>query len=230
MFSLIPAFHYGWKEMHKKLWIFLSLTILFSFVDIVGSILLRDANIDEILQMGNALELIPSNLILWIGLLMLVMICVNFFVISLVLAGLRGVPPMEYLHMKIKRFPAYLAAMILKYLVIGIGITLFVIPGLFLLLALYFTEYLIIDREMSLGDAFKSSWAMTKGFRMGIFFFEVNVFVISYLLSFPQSIWPNTVLTFAILALINVVWLPVVWNAAGWIYQFVSHEQLRKNI
>ncbi len=228
MFTLIPAFKYGWQEMQKKLWVFLVLTLLLSVADIFGNIMLKDMNINEILTMENALEMLPPNFMLWMGGLMLVMICINFFVVTFVLAGLSGVQPMTYLRMKIKRFPQYFIAMILKYLVIGVGLTLFIIPGLFFLLALYFIEYLIVDRDMPILDAFKTSWKMTKGFRTGIFFFEVNVFIIRYLLSFPQSLWPDTTLTYAIIALINIAWLPLSWNAQGWIYQFVSTNQIDK--
>ncbi|MCF7831972.1 MAG: hypothetical protein K9N05_00150 [Candidatus Marinimicrobia bacterium] len=226
MFTLIPAFKYGWQEMQKKLWVFLLLTLLISSVDIGGNIILKDMNISEILTMENAMNMLPPNFMLLMGLLMLVMVCINFFVVTFVLAGLRGIQPMTYLRMKIKRFPLYFVAMLLKYLAIGAGLALFIIPGLFLLLALYFVEYLIIDRDMSIIEAFKTSWNMTKGFRTGIFFFEVNLFIIGYILSFPQSLWPDTTLTYAILVLINVAWLPVSWNAQGWIYQFVSEGQI----
>jgi protein-S-isoprenylcysteine O-methyltransferase Ste14 len=135
---------------------------------------------------------------------------------------------MAYLHMKIKRFPVYVLAMILKMLAIGIGLLFFIIPGLLFLLAFYFMEYFIIDRDMSLMDAFRESWKMTKGFRIGIFFFEVNLFIIGYILAFPQSLWPDTLMTYAIIVLISIIWLPISWNAQGWIYQFVSTNQIDK--
>lgn len=228
MFTLIPAFKYGWQEMQKKLWLFLLLTLLLSASDIGGNIMLKDMNINEILNMENALEMLPPDFIPWMGLLMLAMLCINFFVVTLVLAGLRGVQPMTYLRMKIKRFPQYFIAILLKFLAIGAGLTLFVVPGIFLLLTFYFIEYLVIDRDMSILEAFRTSWNMTKGFRTGIFFFEVNIFIIGYILSFPQSLWPDTTITYVILALINIAWLPLSWNAQGWIYQFVSTNQIDK--
>ena len=226
MFTLIPAFKYGWQEMQKKLWVFLLLTLLLSASDIFGNIMLKDMNIDEILTMENTLAMLPPNFMLWMGALMLVMICINFFVVTLVLAGLRGVQPKTYLRMNIKQFPKYFIASLLKFIAIGAGLTLFIVPGIFILLAFYFVEYLIIDRDMSILDAFKESWNMTKGFRTGIFFFEVNIFIIGYILSFPQSLWPDTTITYAIIVLINVAWLPLSWNAQGWIYQFVSQNQI----
>jgi hypothetical protein len=135
---------------------------------------------------------------------------------------------MTYLRMKIKRFPQYFLVMILKMLAIGAGLLAFIVPGLVLFLALYFVEYLVIDRDVPVLDSFRQSWNMTRGFRVGIFFFEVNLFVIGMILGFPQSLWPDTTLTYAIIALINVVWLPISWNATGWIYQFVSQNQINR--
>ncbi len=228
MFSLLPAFRYGWQKMQKYLWTFLGLTLLLSATDIWGNIRLQDSNIEEIMMMEDAWRLIPSDLILWMSFIMLLVVCINFFVTGAVLSVLRSVPAVEYVQKKLRLFPAYLGLMILKYLAIGIGLLLFIVPGIIIMLGLYFAEYLLIDKEMGVQDALRASWEMTRGFRTGIFFFEVNVFIISYLLSFPQSLWPDTALTYVILALINVVWLPVAWNAAGYIYRFVSENRARR--
>lgn len=226
MFTLFPAFKYGWQEMHQKLWGFLLFTLLFSFADISNSYMMKDIVIPENLSVLQFAEMLPQNFVLWMGLTSIVLVLLNFFVVTFVLAGLRGLQPMTYLRMKIRRFPQYLLAMVLKMLAIGAGLMLFVIPGLLILLGFYLTEYLVIDRDLSALDALRKSWNLTRGFRTGIFFFEVNLFIIGYILSFPQSIWPDTTLTYAILALINVIWLPISWNAQGWIYQFVSQNQI----
>ncbi|MCK5816577.1 MAG: hypothetical protein KAH15_01100, partial [Candidatus Marinimicrobia bacterium] len=228
MFTLIPAFKYGWQEMHKKIWVFLLLTLLYSLADISNSYLMKDMIFTEDMNVMQFLEILPANFMQIISITSIALICLSFFVVTFVLAGLRGVQPLTYLRMKIKRFPMYVLAMILKMLAIGAGLLLFIVPGLFLLLAFYFMEFLIIDRDMPLLDAFRESWKMTKGFRTGIFFFEVNLFIIGYLLAFPQNLWPDTLMTYAIIALISVVWLPISWNAQGWIYQFVSENQINK--
>jgi uncharacterized membrane protein len=119
--------------------------------------------------------------------------------------------------------------MLLKYLLTGIGLLFFIVPGLLLMLAFYFAEYLLIDKEITLIKSLRQSAEITRGSRLGIFLFEVDVFIISYILAFPQNIWPDTVLTYVILALINLVWLPVAWNAAGHIYRFVSEMQLPRS-
>ena len=228
MFTLIPAFKYGWQEMHKKLWAFLVFTLIYSLADIANSFLMKDVTLSEDMGLMQFVEALPDHFILWTGITSLVIIIVSFFVTVFVLAGLRGVQPMTYLRMKINRFPVYFLGIILKLIAIGVGLVLFILPGILLLLAFYFVEYVLIDRDISLMDAFRESWNMTKGFRVGIFFFEVNLFIIGYLLSFPQSLWPDTTITYAIIALINIAWLPLSWNAQGWIYQFVSSSQIDK--
>lgn len=228
MFTLFPAFKYGWQEMHKKIWAFLLFTLLFSAADIASSYFMKDIAIDESMSFLQIAESFSPDFLMMLVLLSVAMIIINFFVVTFVLAGLRGVQPMTYLRLKIKLFPKYLLLMLLKMLAIGVGIMLFVIPGLLILLALYLVEYLLIDRDMPVLDTFKESWNLTKGFRTGIFFFEVNLFIIGMFLAFPQNLWPDTVLTYAILALMNVVWLPFSWNAQGWIYQFVSSSQIEK--
>ena len=225
MFTLLPAFKYGWKEMHQKIWSFLVLTLLFSLADISNAFMMKDVVFDENMGMLDMMEALPPNFVVWTLVTAFVLVIINFFVVNYVLAGLNGFSPMTYLRMKAKRFPQYLLVMILKMLAIGVGLLAFVIPGLIILLALYFVEYLVIDREMPILDCFKESWNMTRGYRTGIFFFEVNIFIIGMILGFPQSIWPDTTLTYAIIALINVIWLPISWNAQAWIYQFVSRNQ-----
>ena len=226
MFTLLPAFKYGWQEMHQKIWSFLALTLLFSLADISNAFMMKDVVFDENMNLLDFAEILPPNFAVWTAVTALVLILVNFFVVTFVLAGLNGFAPMTYLRRKVKRFPRYLLVMLLKMLAIGAGLLAFVIPGLILFLALYFVEYLVIDREMPVMESFRHSWNMTRGFRTGIFFFEVNLFIIGMILGFPQSLWPDTTLTYAIIALINVIWLPISWNAQGWIYQFVSSSQI----
>ena len=226
MFTLLPAFKYGWQEMHQKIWSFLVLALMFSFADISNAVMMKDVVFDENMGILDMIEALPQNFAIWTLVTAFVLIIVNFFIVNFVLAGLNGFPPMTYLRMKIGRFPQYLAVMILKMLAIGAGLMAFVVPGLIFLLAFYFVEYLVIDRDMSIIESFRESWNMTRGFRTGIFFFEVNIFIIGMILGFPQSLWPDTALTYAIIVLINIVWLPISWNAQGWIYQFVSQNQI----
>ncbi|MDD3095430.1 MAG: YciC family protein [Candidatus Neomarinimicrobiota bacterium] len=229
MFTLLPAFRYGWQQMQKNIWTFALLALLLSLADIGGNIKLKAAGIDEILMLERPWEYLSVDIVLWMGAFLVFAACLNFFVVTLVLAILHGEAILPYLKRKIRLFPAYLGLMLLKYLLTGIGLLFFIVPGLLLMLAFYFAEYLLIDKEITLIKSLRQSAEITRGSRLGIFLFEVDVFIISYILAFPQNIWPDTVLTYVILALINLVWLPVAWNAAGHIYRFVSEMQLPRS-
>lgn len=228
MFTLLPAFKYGWQQMQKKLTLFLLLTLFFSAANIASSYLLKDFVIDENMDFMNLAEIIPVDTMLMVAGISFALMIINFFVIVFVLAGLRGEEPMTYLTRKFKLFPNYIFLMILKMLAIGVGLILFIVPGILLMLGLYFMEYLLIDKEMCVFDTFKASWDITKGYRTGIFFFEFNLYVIGMFLAFPQTFWPNTVITYAIMVLINLAWLPFSWTAQGFIYKMVSRNTIDK--
>jgi hypothetical protein len=227
MFTLIPAFRYGWQTMHKYFWTFIGFTFLLSAGDIWGSIKIKASNINELIMMENGWRLIPGDFYVWIGILMFILIFVNFFIITLVIGVLRGENPQDYVFKKLHLLPSFVGLMLVKYFLVAAGLMLLIVPGIIIMLGLYFSEYLLIDKEIKISEALRSGWDLTRGFRTGIFFFEVNVFIISYLLSFPQSLWPDTVMTYGILALVNTIWLPVAWNAAGHIYEFVSDHKGR---
>lgn len=54
-------------------------------------------------------------------------------------------------------------------LVFALGLAAFVIPGLFLLVSLYFWNVFVILEDQNFIEAFKSSWAITKGNRLELF-------------------------------------------------------------
>ncbi len=221
MFSLLPAFRYGWQQMQKYIWSFALLTLLLSLSDIALSIKFTAAGFDELLVLEQPWKYLSSDILLYTALFLFLSLCLRFFIITMVLAVLREEPLLPYLKRKIRLFFPFLGLMLLKYLIITLGLLLFIIPGIFLMLSLYFAEYLLIDRESSAFESLRRSANICRGSRIGILLFEVNVFIISYILAFPQSFWPGTVLTYIIFALINLVWLPVAWNAAGHIYEFL---------
>lgn len=60
-------------------------------------------------------------------------------------------------------------ANLLVWAIIGIGIVLFVVPGIIFACKLAFVKYLVMEREMDPVDAVKESWRMTTGHAWNIF-------------------------------------------------------------
>lgn len=54
-------------------------------------------------------------------------------------------------------------------IIVGIGIVMLIVPGIIFAVRLAFVPYLIMDREMEVMDALRTSWEMTKGYGWTIF-------------------------------------------------------------
>lgn len=62
-------------------------------------------------------------------------------------------------------------------LIVGLGTIAFVIPGIFLLVSLYFWNVFVIVEDQNFIEAFKSSWNMTRGNRLELFGLGVIVVI-----------------------------------------------------
>lgn len=70
---------------------------------------------------------------------------------------------------------------IIQGILIGIGFVLLIVPGLFLLVSLYFTQvYIAVEGEGPL-EALSSSWGLSKGDRLPVFGLVVILAVIGFL-------------------------------------------------
>jgi uncharacterized membrane protein len=77
----------------------------------------------------------------------------------------------------------YLIAYVLVSLIVGIGLLLFIIPGLILAVMLNLTLYLVIDKKMGPIEAIKESIARTKGHKGDIFWGLIISNIVGELLS-----------------------------------------------
>ncbi len=82
-----------------------------------------------------------------------------------------------------RRLPRTLAVLILVSLItgvaIGIGFVFLVIPGIFLAVALVFTQLAVVVEEAGVVEAMKRSWSLTKGNRIRLFALGLIVAVVS---------------------------------------------------
>jgi len=230
MFSILPAFKHGLETIQKNFWIFLPLTLVFSMIDLGSNLILGNAGFSEITDYAMLSAMITPDLIWKIGLLGLVAAMANFFAVSMSLAVIRGRKPGDYIRERLDKFGLFIVLLILKACIISLGFMLFVVPGIILVFALYIAEYLYIDGKTDMTSSIRKSWDLTRGLRLGVFFFEFDVFLLTYLLSFPQMFWPDTAITYIIMILINTILLPVVWNATAFIYNFIYTAGERESL
>jgi uncharacterized membrane protein len=66
-------------------------------------------------------------------------------------------------------------AQLLVWAIVGIGLVLFVVPGIVLLCRLAFVRYLVMDRKMEPVEAVKESWRMTRPYGLQIFYMGLLV-------------------------------------------------------
>lgn len=81
--------------------------------------------------------------------------------------------------------------------VVGIGFVFLIIPGLFLLVSLFFWNFFVIVEDENFVDGFQSSWAATSGSRLALFALGVVVAIIALIVNLvfgiPGIVLPDTI-------------------------------------
>lgn len=73
-------------------------------------------------------------------------------------------------------------------IVVGIGFVLLVVPGLFLLVSLFFWGFYVVVEDQNFVEGFRNSWALTRGNRLVLFALGVLVAVIGLVVSWTFGI------------------------------------------
>ena len=87
----------------------------------------------------------------------------------------------ETLFSGIPLFLKYLAAIILYMVIVGIGLILLVVPGIYVGVRLMFFGALVVDKGMSPVEALKKSFEITKGKTWDLFLFTLGILGINIL-------------------------------------------------
>jgi hypothetical protein len=103
-------------------------------------------------------------------------------------------------------------ANLLVGVIVGFGIIMLIVPGIFFACRLAFVPYLVIDQKMDVMDALKTSWEMTRGHGWSIFFIG--------LLAIPIVIAGLIMLFFGVF--ISMIWIT---TAFAVIYHAVCLEK-----
>lgn len=65
--------------------------------------------------------------------------------------------------------------------IVGIGLLLFIIPGIYLLVRLMFFTYYIVDKDAGIIDSIQMSWNLTKSGVINLFFFGLILFFVNFI-------------------------------------------------
>jgi len=109
-------------------------------------------------------------------------------------------------------FIRYLICSLMYYLIILIGLLLFIIPGIIWAVRFHLFEYVLVDKELGPLEAFKLSYSITKG-KVGIL---LKFLIISFLLQIGGLLAAGVGI---------FVTLPVVVLAHGFIYRKLANNK-----
>lgn len=71
---------------------------------------------------------------------------------------------------------------------VGIGLVFLIVPGLFLLVSLFFWNYFVVVEDENFVEAFRSSWTTTEGHRLELFGLGVVVVIIGIVVTIVSAI------------------------------------------
>ena len=155
------------------------------------------------------------------GLGMLVVYLVSFVVMAGALRTFvtderRSIPMAHFTHNLGWMLLNLVVGFIVFYLGVTIGFVLLVVPGIFLLVSLFFWYVLVIVEDQNFYEAFQNSWTLTKGNRWSLLGIGVIVIFggsilmgIPLALSFALSEWAGLVLMVVTTSVFGVVSLAI---------------------
>ncbi len=167
-FSKRAAFASGWERFKERPFFLIGLFILTTLVSAFTSALI-DAATGGVRVAFNILDF-AVQIVLNMGLTLIVL-----RVYDRVETGYMDI--FEPFHM----FWKYLSATILTLIIVLFGLVLFIVPGIVAMIALAFTSYLLIDRNLGPIEAITESMRITHGHRWNLLLFGLSLVVFNLL-------------------------------------------------
>ena len=159
-FSKEQAIRFGWDKMKNNLGFFIVYLIVVFILE--GFFNFFATTFNESLSSLSLLFSLGS----WI-----VSIVSSIFIIKI---GLKlydnlKIGSYDFLSFTTSLFFKFLLGYVLYMLLVGVGFLLLVVPGIYLAIRFQFVQYLIVDKNMDVMDAFKESSKMTDGQKWNLF-------------------------------------------------------------
>ena len=180
------SIRYGWAEVKKNFWYFIGLAIIVAVIEGITS--------------GPRENRISYNLL---GLFLAAWMTCGYTKILLDYHG-GTKRQISDVFTQFTYFWRVLGANILLGIMIGLGMILLIVPGIYLALRFMFTIPLIIDKNLDIGEAMKQSTEMTRGIKMSLLGFA--------LVSLGVFILGAIALGVGIFVAIPVIWLAYIYQ------------------
>lgn len=167
-FSKREALNFGWDKMKENVGL-LVLVTLFTFLVSFGS-----TYFESFLEDFSFLKNLYGLVFVVIG----AVIQMGFIKIAIKIHDNQGAEFSDLFstfHLILK----YFIASILYGVIVGIGLFLFIVPGIIWLIKFVFYDYLIVDKELGPLDSMRKSSELTKGVKWQLFVFFLLVLLVN---------------------------------------------------
>lgn len=180
------ALSQGWTSMKRNFLVFLLAVF-------VIEVFLAPTHLGES-DRGNSTALMEM---LELGYLLLLYPIVNYGADMIFVKGVRGDDvEVKSIFDGFKNYINVVLASLLSIGLIGIGLIVFVIPGIYVACRLAFVSYLVMDEGLDPIAAVEASWRITRGHAFKIFvlgFLSIFMFILGFILLivgiFPAMMW-----------------------------------------
>jgi len=196
-FSKEQALKFGWERMKENIGFFIVYLIILFILEGFFSVFANTFS-----------DSLPSLSLLFNVGSWIVSIVSSIFIVKI---GLRlydhpNIGSYEFLSFSTSLFFRFLLGYVMYTLLAVIGFLLLVIPGIYLAIKYQYVQYLIMDRNMDVIEAFKESGRMTDGHKWNLFLLFLLFIVLS-------------ALGFLALGIGLLVTIPIVIVAQAYVYR-----------
>ena len=169
-FSIEQAIKFGWQRTKDNIGFFIVYLIILFVIEFFFSFFI------EIFDEAGFLAL---SVIFNVGSLVVSIVSSIFAVkIGLKLYDNEKIGSYDFLSFNLSTFFKFLLAYILYTIMIFIGIILLIVPGIYLAIKYQFFQFLIVEKNMDVIEAFKESGRITDGSKWNLFFLALIFLVI----------------------------------------------------
>lgn len=168
-FELGTSIKYGWEKTKENLVFLIGVLLLMFVVNMVSGQIQASIGTDGFMGMATLVAILSS--------LVMMFIQMNF-----VRAGLgivAGKKPSFNDLLVTQPIVKYVIGNILTSIIVGVGLVLLIVPGIFLAVRLGFTHLLIVDKNMDPIEALKKSWEITSGHTLQLFLLAVVLILLN---------------------------------------------------